>query len=284
MSGVRLIFYLRTRPFLTSLLLMAGYFLFFVTPDAFGPNSFGRGHGVETAQDMNRQLIPEFGLVASILVVVAMLGWWKPCGFTIKFNKGGMKFVLVPLGFTLLILGYAGLLAGRDGQSIAQLVGTQTLASLITVTLLIGVFEETLFRGVVFMGWEQRFGPVLALFVSALIFGSFHFVNWVIGQPFGDTLHQVIHAFYIGVMYAALRLRIGSILPVIVLHGFWDATIAIVGSATSSLAAHTAAILSDGSAASGSLLATYLFSSLEPVYGLFVLWRWRVWKKQHDTV
>jgi len=280
---LQLITYLRSHPIRTGLLLMAGYFLFFITPDAFGPNSFGRGHGVETAKDMNAKLVPEIALTISLLVVVAALGWWKSCGFIMKFHKGGLKFVLVPFVFTLGILGVAAIMALGKGETLVTLVGGKSLAVLVAMTLLVGLFEETLFRGVVFMGWEKRYGPILALVVSSLVFGLFHFVNWATGQPFEETLRQVTHAGLVGFMYGALRLRIGSILPVIILHGFWDATITIMGSTTAAMTAHTARTMSELPIADSHPIVTFLFSAIEPGYGLFVLWRWHVWRKNHEA-
>lgn len=274
--------YLKAHPLRTGLFLMAIYFIYFVIPSAFDPTSFGRGHGTDTAADMGKELFSEIGLSASILLVVAIFSWWKPCGFTLKFNEGGLKFVLLPLVFTTLIIVFAAFTAQSDDQSIVGIVGVGSIATLIVVTLLVGLFEETLFRGVVFMGWEQRYGPILAVFVSALFFGSFHFVNWVSGQPFDQTLTQVIHAFYIGIMYAALRLRIGSIIPVILLHGFWDTAVSIMGSANASLAAHAAKAITE-TPADGSSVIMLLFSLIEPAYGVFVLWRWHVWQKSKAT-
>lgn len=282
---MQIISHLRTHPLLTGLLLMAAYFTYFIVPGVFGPNSFGRGHGVDTAADMNKELVSEIGLVSSILIVLAILGWWKSCGFTLKLNKGGMKFVLLPLVFTLLFLGYAALTAKTDNQTLVKIIGPGPLATLVLVTMLVGIFEETLFRGVVFMGWQKRYGPVLAVFVSAVFFGAFHFVNWINEQPFEQTWTQVLHAFYVGTMYAALRLRIGSIYPVMILHGFWDATVMIMGSTTTSLAAHTARTLAETPATQtgdGSSVFAIVFSSIEPLYGLFVLWRWHVWRKHGD--
>jgi len=280
---MRFMDYFKNRPLQTGLLLLAAYFVYFIYPDAFGPTSFGRGKGLDTVADMGELLFPELGLVVSILLVVGIFGWWKACGFTLKTNKGGMKFILPPFIFTLLILTYSDALARSDGQSIISLIGPGPLTSLILVTLLIGIFEESLFRGVVFMGWEKHYGPVLALFVSSVFFGLYHFVNWATGQPLTETIWQVVQAFSMGVMYAALRLRIGSIFLVMILHGFWNATVTIMGSASAPLlakAADTLVAAPMATSGDGSLVFMVLFYSLEPAYGLFVLWRWNVWRKQ----
>ncbi|MCF6273504.1 MAG: CPBP family intramembrane metalloprotease [Rhodobacteraceae bacterium] len=275
---MQIITYLKNRPLRVGMLLMAAYFFYFIWPDAFGPNSFGRGTGINSAADLNDKLLSEIGLAASVLFVIGLFGWWRACGFTLKFHKGGMKFALPPLIFTTFILIFAVITASDGDQTIISLIGVGPLLTMLVVSMLIGVFEESLFRGIVFIGWNKKYGPFVALLASSLVFGVFHFINWATGQPFGETFWQVVHAFFLGIMYAALWLRIGSIYPVIFLHGFWDATVTIMSEATGAALATMPTVASGD----GISIVQVLFFSLEPAYGLFVLWRWNIWRKRKE--
>lgn len=56
------------------------------------------------------------------------------------------------------------------------------------------------------------------------MFGSLHFINLAGGQTLEATIQQVIYAFIIGLAFAALYYRTGSIWPGIILHILTDFT------------------------------------------------------------
>jgi membrane protease YdiL (CAAX protease family) len=101
---------------------------------------------------------------------------------------------------------------------------------------------------------------------SSVIFALFHYVNWVGGQPFAITSGQVLHAAAAGFMYAALMLRIGSIWPVILFHGFWDATVALIGTLGAQLPEAADA------SQTASIITVLGLVGFEMAYGLLVLW------------
>jgi membrane protease YdiL (CAAX protease family) len=257
----------RRRPLAAAVALVAFYFAVFFVPPLFSPQSFGRGKTIEGAIDLTAQLPLEVALALTVLGGVWLFGWWRECRFTTPLRPGGLKFLAFPYlfaGFFLLLVALA--VQSESSVALRDAVPPSLVGSLIAVTLLIGVFEETLFRGVLFHGIETRHGLVAALIGSSIIFGLMHYVNWVGGQPFGTTSGQVAHAVAAGFMYAALMLRIGSIWPVILFHGFWDATVAMIGT--------LGAQLPDAADPSqdATLFAVLGLVVFELAYGLLVLW------------
>ncbi len=83
------------------------------------------------------------------------------------------------------------------------------------------------------------------------------------------TVSQVIQAFSTGFLYAALRLRLGSIWPLIILHGFWDFSV--------SLAQHSIQLAGVEIEATSGIHP--LVSMPVLLYGIFVYWRWSSWRK-----
>lgn len=257
----------RRHPLAAALLLVGFYFAVFFVPPLFSPQSFGRGKAIEGAVDLTAQLPFEVALALSGLGAVWLFGWWRECRFTTPLHSGGLKFLAFPYllaGLLLLLVALA--VDSESGVELRDAAPPTLIASLIAVTLLIGLFEETLFRGVLFHGIEARRGLASALIGSSVGFGMMHYVNWVGGQPFLITSGQVAHAVAAGFMYAALMLRIGSIWPVILFHGFWDATVALIGTLGAQLP--DAANASQASA----IFVVAGLAGFELAYGLFVLW------------
>ncbi|MEM8836816.1 MAG: CPBP family intramembrane glutamic endopeptidase [Pseudomonadota bacterium] len=264
---------LRTAPLLTSLALVAIYFVIFIVPGIFSEKSYGRGRGLETATDATGQLPLETALLLSIVAVIALLGWWRATRIVTPLNPGGLKFLVPPLLLSFAIAGLA-LIVIASGEAVT--INHHTLLLLFVMTLFVGIFEELLFRGCVFHGLERWRGPITAVFVSAALFGAMHYVNWVNGQPLPDTNAQVIHAAGGGILYAAIMLRTGSIWPAILLHGFWDSAIFLFGF----LDTKTAAPATPSDNAGGPSILAGLIKYGDAVYGLFVLWCWWRWKKK----
>lgn len=69
------------------------------------------------------------------------------------------------------------------------------------------------------------FGPTIALFASAAILGTMHFVSYLEGQPLAGTTWQILHADVRGVLYGVIVLRRGSIGPAVALEAAWDASV-----------------------------------------------------------
>ena len=92
----------------------------------------------------------------------------------------------------------------------------------------IGLFEETLLRGVVLNkmrnAWgNTRRGIYTSVMVSSLLFGLFHLIN-LLDKPWlvVATWTQVGYAFIVGFMFAAIYIRTKNLWTVIVFHALYD--------------------------------------------------------------
>jgi membrane protease YdiL (CAAX protease family) len=86
---------------------------------------------------------------------------------------------------------------------------------------LVGVTEESLFRGLVLQTLLPK-GVLRALLLSSLIFALLHVGNLFAGLFWGYVVEQVLFAFAIGLAFAVMRVRTGSIWPGIILHSLND--------------------------------------------------------------
>ena len=87
--------------------------------------------------------------------------------------------------------------------------------------LLIGIMEELIFRGSVYRMTEKKWGENRAMIISSVAFGLIHLLN--IGDvPLRFTLLQVTYAFAIGLVFAVVRAKSGSILIPVIVHTLVD--------------------------------------------------------------
>lgn len=95
-----------------------------------------------------------------------------------------------------------------------------------------GITEELIFRGLLMGGflhlaagkpWRIRGAAVF----SSVIFALMHLNNLGHGQALSVTLVQVMYAFSIGMLFAAVYARTRSLLPAIFLHALVDTIVAL---------------------------------------------------------
>ncbi|MDD6207757.1 MAG: CPBP family intramembrane metalloprotease [Clostridiales bacterium] len=92
----------------------------------------------------------------------------------------------------------------------------------------IGFYEEILFRGVLLRHFIELFGNshrriICAVFVSSLLFGILHLINFRTGAGAAAVLTQVGYAFITGVFFSALLLRTNwNLLWCGIVHSLYD--------------------------------------------------------------
>lgn len=162
-------------------------------------------------------------LVASALVIVLVgrLGWWRRAGFTSPRHWRRPELAWFPA--VLLLIGnvVAVVTVGRwDGLQVLVEVPGQ---------LLTWFAEEGLFRGLMLAAllaaWSHRpRGVPGAVVVSSLFFAVLHLLDLLDGAGLWESAAQVLYAFNIGLAFAALCIRTGTIWLAVLVHGLVDVT------------------------------------------------------------
>jgi len=251
---------LRENPLFTALFLVTIYALWFIVPMFFkdiDPNA----KGIVGIEGAIKEGWHELVTASALVIFLSLLGWWQKIGFT-SIKKGSFKFILPIIVIILIVLNLSWVY-DTSGKAFMGFDSTLQLLRLLGVMLLLGFVEEGIFRGVLFYGLRSHFTPLASVFTSALIFGLFHFVNIFTGAEVLTTLYQVIHAFAMGFLYASLRLKLGALWPLIILHAMWDFSFFILQSTIQS---------PDNT--SVSMTAGLSISIPALIYGIFVYWRW----------
>jgi membrane protease YdiL (CAAX protease family) len=139
-------------------------------------------------------------------------------------------------------IGVITLLGGYRIDGWGSVEGALTIVG---TMMTVAVAEEVLFRGVVFRLLEGRFGTVVALAVSAALFGLIHLVN-----PGATLWGAIAVAIEAGLMLGAAFVATGSLWLPIGAHLAWNAmTVAVFGTTGSGAEAHDALVRSTTSGA-----------------------------------
>jgi membrane protease YdiL (CAAX protease family) len=142
--------------------------------------------------------------------LVLALGWWRRIGMTRAGRPADLRLIAYPIltGSVFLLFGF-----NLESSSVIPLV--------LVGAPLIALNEELFFRGFVLeglrpMGWRT------AIIGSAALFGASHVVNIVAGANLPFTIMQVAATTAGGVAFAAIRIRSGSLWPLLILHVILD--------------------------------------------------------------
>lgn len=111
----------------------------------------------------------------------------------------------------------------RVGVSLPALLGVVVLGALIT-SLGAGLTEELAFRGYLIRRMKPL-GPLKALFLSAVLFGVWHFPTslLVLHRDWPTRFVYVLNISLVGFLFGHVFLRSGSLVPSSLFHGVWNA-------------------------------------------------------------
>lgn len=110
-------------------------------------------------------------------------------------------FVNLPLSMLTNLLGQI-----PQSQALYPTSPTSYALALISVSLLPGIFEELLCRGIVLREYES-YGVRTAVIASSLCFAMIH-----------NTFYNLPFTFFFGVVLAVVTIKTGSILPAMIMH------------------------------------------------------------------
>lgn len=146
--------------------------------------------------------------------IVGALGWWSVTGITSRPNMRSLVpyLSLIPMVVTLpALLVFAG----------PSTVDSLTIIIVVFSALMIGITEETLFRGVILQALLPS-GVLRAALVSTALFTAAHLLNLMYGADLVSIGIQMAIAAFVGFWFAALKLRTGTILPIVLMHALID--------------------------------------------------------------
>jgi len=150
-----------------------------------------------------------------IAVVLTRLHWWRRVGLT-RISDWRAPHLVIPLSL-ILVLPVVGLSA-RGVMATTALVLTLQVGF-----LLIDIFmEEVTYRGVILEALA-RLDSSPRVTLSAILFGLSHLDNLFL--PGADELgvaYQIFEAALVGILFAAVRLRMNTIWPVMIVHATYD--------------------------------------------------------------
>ncbi|MFI8528305.1 lysostaphin resistance A-like protein [Promicromonospora sukumoe] len=130
----------------------------------------------------------------------------------------GIGVILLNILVTLVVVSLTGPPSNlQDDYQAAAAGGVLSLLVVIVAgAILTPIGEEFLFRGVLATALD-RYGPWVAVLVSAAVFAVAHGINYILPV-----------AFVVGVVAALLLRRTGSVWPGVVVHGTYNAYTLIV--------------------------------------------------------
>jgi uncharacterized protein len=200
-------------------------------------------------------------LLVQLLFAVGMLlwlGWTRRAGFNAPSQWRNLSLLWLPALLAVLDLGQ---LVFFRASSFALFLYALLYA------LLTAANEEAFSRGLT-LQTLLPYGPLRATLLSAALFGLLHLNNlFLLGfTPF--VFIQAIGAFFLGIGFAAYRLRTTTLWPLILIHMCYDlATDVSYFASPKSSTAHAALPLSLPVLA----IALLVPSLLQAIYGLYLL-------------
>jgi len=163
-------------------------------------------------------------LPAELIVIVGLFGlvnWkfgWKEIGFKVPTQKSLVwilpLYIVLFAGWVLFILNIKNLNINPEQWGNFWIIGL--------VTMLVGIAEETMFRGVLLHALAEKMSARRAVIYSAIAFSLLHSINIISGVPIAGMAIQLVLTFIAGFYLGAVMLKIKSIIPLIIWHWFWD--------------------------------------------------------------
>jgi membrane protease YdiL (CAAX protease family) len=174
-----------------------------------------------TEQQQRRQAVLLGVLFEGGLAVLAcLLGWLlgrSPLGDRFSFDvldAGWVVAATVPMFLAFLAVNYLPLARIRRffEEVLRPLFRHCSLLELALISLLAGVGEEMLFRGVIQGALADWLGPWWGLVLASVVFGLLHAI----------TATYVVLAFLLGLYLGWVWLANGNLLVVIIAHALYD--------------------------------------------------------------
>lgn len=152
-------------------------------------------------------------MAIGLLALATLAMRWRDLKFVAPTPLGSLRILWFPAIYLLLFV----LLATELG-----LPPVGTLLFVLLNTILVGVSEEWMFRGVLFQGLRSRFPMLASIVITSAFFGAVHVLNVITTGQLVEAVVQSVAAFMSGIVLIALLVRTGSLWVPIAYHALWD--------------------------------------------------------------
>lgn len=162
---------------------------------------------------------PQWSILAAglFLVILVAVCRWYDVALLAPISPRGLLILWLPAVYLLFFIGLDVALSLSLGPLAATVVGFLLLNS-----ALAAFSEELMFRGVLFSALVTRLRPFAAILITTLLFGLVHLLNARVVGNVEVAAAQAVAAAMSGLLFIAIRVRIGSIIPAMVYHALWD--------------------------------------------------------------
>ena len=148
----------------------------------------------------------------------------RTCGYKLFFRPQKLFCLLPCLLIAIDNFPFASYFAGKLELKYAQPLAFFGFA---VYCLFVGLFEEILFRGILFGVLTERFskdkkGLLKSYMLSSLIFGLMHLLNLFTGASIGATLLQACYSILTGGLFAYAFLKSKNILIPALVHAVYN--------------------------------------------------------------
>lgn len=152
-------------------------------------------------------------MAIAVLAAATAAMRWRDLKFVAPKPVGSLRVLWFPALYLLLFAAMPAVLG---------LPPAEVLLFVAANTILVGISEEWMFRGVLFQGLRSRLPMWPSILLTSALFGSVHVLNVIVTGHFGEAVVQAVAAFMSGFVMIALLVRTGSIWVPIVYHALWD--------------------------------------------------------------
>ncbi|MFM6950942.1 MAG: lysostaphin resistance A-like protein [Novosphingobium sp.] len=182
-------------------------------------------NGLFGALDMGRNSPPR--LIAAVILAGLFIAAykvykrWIECApdRELEFAGAWRELAIGLAGGTALFSVMTGIVAALGGFEILGLRGFGAFWSIAGMAVFSGVFEEILFRGIVFRQLEAWLGSWIALVLSSALFGALHIMN-----PGATWFSSVAIAVEAGILLGAAYMLTRRLWLAIGIHAAWNFT------------------------------------------------------------
>jgi len=148
--------------------------------------------------------------ISSFLIHIDKRGWYL---FAEGMLVGALLFSLYPITVVLLGIGSIDIVTDNILSSILTILTT------IMAALAVSIFEESLFRGYIFLKLLKKFSTSISIIIPSIIFGSLHFFAYSSTSYFWIGL---INATIVASLLCIIVGRTNSLMLAVGYHMAWN--------------------------------------------------------------